>query len=224
MLLWALAPPILLGPAAPVQQQIAMGASRQSARWCRGLSPSHGASRALPCHSAALARRGPGSPPAAFMPTQTVMPLPAAMFQGPPLATGLSYWWLSQAVQTDKPRQKMGKEMFKDFQAQPPPLCLPANPTSPPHLHLRGLLQLLQQSRVAQDTDDCDLLTSPAELDACDFYHAIDQLPRECPSRRHKPWEQLMPCFWCQRNQLSCIQQASLFISLLLLLTIASHY
>ncbi|VFV18970.1 dab1_human ame: full=disabled homolog 1 [Lynx pardinus] len=99
-------------------------------------------------------------PPAAFMPAQTVMPLPAAMFQGPltPLATVPTTGDSTRSSpQTEKPRQKMGKEMFKDFQmAQPPPV--PSRKPDQPSLTCtsEAFSSYFNKVGVAQDTDDCD--------------------------------------------------------------------
>ncbi|KAJ8388484.1 hypothetical protein AAFF_G00133600 [Aldrovandia affinis] len=102
-------------------------------------------------------------PPAAFMPTQTVGPLPAAMFQTlapvtavppscePPAASATS------PQHTDRSRQKMSKEMFKDFQMAKPP-AMPARKSDQPSLVCTSDAFTSYFSRVgmAQDTDDCD--------------------------------------------------------------------
>ncbi|XP_036376649.1 DAB adaptor protein 1a isoform X4 [Megalops cyprinoides] len=102
-------------------------------------------------------------PPAAFMPTQTVGPLPAAMFQTlapvtavppscePPAASATS------PQHTDRSRQKMSKEMFKDFQMAKPP-AMPARKSDQPSLACTSEAFSSYFSRVgmAQDTDDCD--------------------------------------------------------------------
>lgn len=102
-------------------------------------------------------------PPAAFMPTQTVGPLPAAMFQTlapvtavppscePPAASATS------PQHTDRSRQKMSKEMFKDFQMAKPP-AMPARKSEQPSLACTSEAFSSYFSRVgmAQDTDDCD--------------------------------------------------------------------
>lgn len=52
-------PPILLGPAAPCPTADRHGCSAASRlRWCRGSAHRMGPAGSLPCHSAALARRG----------------------------------------------------------------------------------------------------------------------------------------------------------------------
>ncbi|XP_061096668.1 DAB adaptor protein 1a isoform X2 [Conger conger] len=102
-------------------------------------------------------------PPTAFMPTQTVGPLPAAMFQTlapvtavppscePPAASATS------PQHTDRSRQKMSKEMFKDFQMAKPP-AMPARKSEQPNLACTSDAFSSYFSRVgmAQDTDDCD--------------------------------------------------------------------
>ncbi|XP_065409982.1 disabled homolog 1 isoform X21 [Chrysemys picta bellii] len=98
--------------------------------------------------------------PTAFMPTQTVMPLQAAMFQGTiaPIATvPPTSDSTRSSPQTDRPRQKMGKEMFKDFQmAQPPPV--PSRKPDQPSLSCtsEAFSSYFNKVGMAQDTDDCD--------------------------------------------------------------------
>uniref|UniRef100_A0A8C3TGV3 PID domain-containing protein n=1 Tax=Chelydra serpentina TaxID=8475 RepID=A0A8C3TGV3_CHESE len=98
--------------------------------------------------------------PAAFMPTQTVMPLQAAMFQGTiaPIATvSPTRDSTRSSPQTDRPRQKMGKEMFKDFQmAQPPPV--PSRKPDQPSLSCtsEAFSSYFNKVGMAQDADDCD--------------------------------------------------------------------
>ncbi|XP_015422456.1 PREDICTED: disabled homolog 1 isoform X2 [Myotis davidii] len=144
-----------------VQQQIAMGAQPPVAQVMPGAQPiAWGQPGLFPATQQPWPAVAGQFPPAAFMPTQTVMPLPAAMFQGPltPLttvpATGDS---TKSSPQTDKPRQKMGKEMFKDFQmAQPPPV--PSRKPDQPSLTCtsEAFSSYFSKVGMAQDTDDCD--------------------------------------------------------------------
>ncbi|KAG3283262.1 disabled homolog 1 isoform 3-T3 [Callospermophilus lateralis] len=144
-----------------VQQQIAMGAQPPVAQVMPGAQPiAWGQPGLFPATQQPWPAVAGQFPPAAFMPTQTVMPLPAAMFQGPltPLATvpGTSDSTRS-SPQTDKPRQKMGKEMFKDFQmVQPPPV--PSRKPDQPSLTCtsEAFSSYFNKVGVAQDTDDCD--------------------------------------------------------------------
>ncbi|XP_035271215.1 DAB adaptor protein 1a isoform X3 [Anguilla rostrata] len=108
-------------------------------------------------------------PPAAFMPTQTVGPLPAAVFQTlapvaavPPAACELPAASASASAASpqhaaDRSRQKMSKEMFKDFQMAKPP-AMPARKSEQPSLACTSEAFSSYFSRVgmAQDTDDCD--------------------------------------------------------------------
>ncbi|XP_010854172.1 PREDICTED: disabled homolog 1 [Bison bison bison] len=144
-----------------VQQQIAMGAQPPVAQVMPGAQPiAWGQPGLFPAAQQPWPAVAGQFPPAAFMPTQTVMPWPAAMSQGPltPLATipatGDS---ARSSPQTDKPRQKMGKEMFKDFQmAQPPPV--PSRKPDQPSLTCtsEAFSSYFNKVGVAQDTDDCD--------------------------------------------------------------------
>ncbi|XP_036767124.2 disabled homolog 1 isoform X3 [Manis pentadactyla] len=144
-----------------VQQQIAMGAQPAVAQVMSGAQPiAWGQPGLFPATQQPWPAVAGQFPPAAFMPTQTVMPLPAAMFQGPlaPLATipatGDS---TRSSPQAEKPRQKMGKEMFKDFQmAQPPPV--PSRKPDQPSLTCtsEAFSSYFSKVGVAQDTDDCD--------------------------------------------------------------------
>ncbi|XP_047422494.1 disabled homolog 1 isoform X3 [Sciurus carolinensis] len=144
-----------------VQQQIAMGAQPPVAQVMPGAQPiAWGQPGLFPATQQPWPAVAGQFPPAAFMPTQTVMPLPAAMFQGPltPLATvpGTSDSTRS-SPQTDKPRQKMGKEMFKDFQmVQPPPV--PSRKPDQPSLTCtsEAFSSYFNKVGVAQDADDCD--------------------------------------------------------------------
>ncbi|XP_051026889.1 disabled homolog 1 isoform X2 [Acomys russatus] len=144
-----------------VQQQIAMGAQPPVAQVMPGAQPiAWGQPGLFPATQQPWPTVAGQFPPAAFMPTQTVMPLPAAMFQGPltPLATipGTNDSARS-SPQSDKPRQKMGKEMFKDFQmAQPPPV--PSRKPDQPSLTCtsEAFSSYFNKVGVAQDTDDCD--------------------------------------------------------------------
>ncbi|KAL6065977.1 hypothetical protein STEG23_030080, partial [Scotinomys teguina] len=144
-----------------VQQQIAMGAQPPVAQVMPGAQPiAWGQPGLFPATQQPWPTVAGQFPPAAFMPTQTVMPLPAAMFQGPltPLATvpGTNDSARS-SPQSDKPRQKMGKEMFKDFQmVQPPPV--PSRKPDQPSLTCtsEAFSSYFNKVGVAQDTDDCD--------------------------------------------------------------------
>ncbi|XP_058512381.1 disabled homolog 1 isoform X8 [Ochotona princeps] len=144
-----------------VQQQLAMGAQPPVAQVMPGAQPiAWGQPGLFPATQQPWPTVAGQFPPAAFMPTQTVMPLPAAMFQGPltPLATipGTSDSTRS-SPQTDKTRQKMGKEMFKDFQmVQPPPV--PSRKPDQPSLTCtsEAFSSYFNKVGVAQDTDDCD--------------------------------------------------------------------
>ncbi|XP_032757157.1 disabled homolog 1 isoform X2 [Rattus rattus] len=144
-----------------VQQQIAMGAQPPVAQVIPGAQPiAWGQPGLFPATQQPWPTVAGQFPPAAFMPTQTVMPLPAAMFQGPltPLATvpGTNDSARS-SPQSDKPRQKMGKEMFKDFQmVQPPPV--PSRKPDQPSLTCtsEAFSSYFNKVGVAQDTDDCD--------------------------------------------------------------------
>ncbi|XP_051044242.1 disabled homolog 1 isoform X2 [Phodopus roborovskii] len=144
-----------------VQQQIAMGAQPPVAQVMPGAQPiAWGQPGLFPTTQQPWPTVAGQFPPAAFMPTQTVMPLPAAMFQGPltPLAAvpGTNDSARS-SPQSDKPRQKMGKEMFKDFQmVQPPPV--PSRKPDQPSLTCtsEAFSSYFNKVGVAQDTDDCD--------------------------------------------------------------------
>ncbi|XP_066863043.1 disabled homolog 1 isoform X2 [Kogia breviceps] len=144
-----------------VQQQIAMGAQPPVAQVMPGAQPiAWGQPGLFPATQQPWPTVAGQFPPAAFMPTQTVMPLPAAMFQGPltPLATVPATGDSARSSpQTDKARQKMGKEMFKDFQmAQPPPV--PSRKPDQPSLTCtsEAFSSYFNKVGVAQDTDDCD--------------------------------------------------------------------
>ncbi|XP_073090099.1 disabled homolog 1 isoform X3 [Manis javanica] len=144
-----------------VQQQIAMGAQPAVAQVMSGAQPiAWGQPGLFPATQQPWPAVAGQFPPAAFMPTQTVMPLPAAMFQGPlaPLATiPATDDSTRSSPQAEKPRQKMGKEMFKDFQmAQPPPV--PSRKPDQPSLTCtsEAFSSYFSKVGVAQDTDDCD--------------------------------------------------------------------
>ncbi|XP_049735333.1 disabled homolog 1 [Elephas maximus indicus] len=144
-----------------VQQQIAMGAQPPVAQVMPGAQPiAWGQPGLFPAAQQPWPAVAGQFPPAAFMPTQTVMPLPAAMFQGPltPLATvATTSDSTRSSPQTDKPRQKMGKEMFKDFQmAQPPPV--PSRKPDQPSLTCtsEAFSSYFNKVGVAQEADDCD--------------------------------------------------------------------
>ncbi|XP_039547852.1 DAB adaptor protein 1a isoform X9 [Pimephales promelas] len=115
--------------------------------------------------------------PAAFMPAQTVGPLPAAMFQTlasmavpascetPAVAMGGAVAGTSGSTasspqhgeRTLQRQAKMSKEMFKDFQMAKPP-TMPARKSEQPNLSCTTDAFTSYFSRVgmAQDTDDCD--------------------------------------------------------------------
>ncbi|XP_072853779.1 disabled homolog 1 isoform X3 [Pogona vitticeps] len=145
-----------------VQQQLAMGAqppvaqvmqAGQSIAWGQPgiFSPTQ-----QPWPSVA----GQFPPAAAFMPTQTVLPLQAAMFQGTvaPIATvPPTSGSTRSSPQTDRPRQQAGKEMFKDFQmAQPPPV--PSRKPDQPSLSCtsEAFSSYFNKVGMAQEADDCD--------------------------------------------------------------------
>ncbi|XP_056336753.1 DAB adaptor protein 1a isoform X9 [Danio aesculapii] len=115
--------------------------------------------------------------PAAFMPAQTVGPLPAAMFQTlapmavpascetPTAAMGGAVAGTSASTasspqhgeRTLQRQAKMSKEMFKEFQMAKPP-AMPARKGEQPSLSCTTDAFTSYFSRVgmAQDTDDCD--------------------------------------------------------------------
>ncbi|XP_046941038.1 disabled homolog 1 isoform X2 [Lynx rufus] len=153
--------PSFWGQQTLVQQQIAMGAQPPVAQVMPGAQPiAWGQPGLFPATQQPWPAVAGQFPPAAFMPAQTVMPLPAAMFQGPltPLATVPTTGDSTRSSpQTEKPRQKMGKEMFKDFQmAQPPPV--PSRKPDQPSLTCtsEAFSSYFNKVGVAQDTDDCD--------------------------------------------------------------------
>uniref|UniRef100_A0A8D0LA99 DAB adaptor protein 1 n=1 Tax=Sphenodon punctatus TaxID=8508 RepID=A0A8D0LA99_SPHPU len=144
-----------------VQQQLAMGAQPPVAQVMQGGQPITWGQPGLFSPT-----QQPWPPvagqfqPAAFMPTQTVMPLQAAMFQGTiaPIATvPPTSDSTRSSPQTDRPRQKVGKEMFKDFQmAQPPPV--PSRKPDQPSLTCtsEAFTSYFNKVGMAQETDDCD--------------------------------------------------------------------
>ncbi|XP_072505717.1 disabled homolog 1 isoform X6 [Notamacropus eugenii] len=144
-----------------VQQQIAMGAPPPVAQVMPGGQPiAWGQPGIFPAPQQPWPSVAGQFPPTAFMPTQTVMPLPAAMFQGAlaPLATlPTTSDSTRSSPQTDRPRQKMGKEMFKDFQMVPPP-PVPSRKPDQPSLSCtsEAFSSYFNKVGVAQDTDDCD--------------------------------------------------------------------
>ncbi|XP_072788679.1 disabled homolog 1 isoform X4 [Taeniopygia guttata] len=144
-----------------VQQQLAMGAQAPVAQVMQGGQPiAWGQPGIFP----PTQQPWPSVPgqfqPAAFMPTQTVLPLQAAMFQGTiaPIATVPPTSDSNRSSpQTDRPRQKMGKEMFKDFQmAQPPPV--PSRKPDQPSLSCtsEAFSSYFNKVGMAQEADDCD--------------------------------------------------------------------
>ncbi|XP_029474277.1 disabled homolog 1 isoform X11 [Rhinatrema bivittatum] len=97
-------------------------------------------------------------PTAAFMPTQTVIPFQAAMFQGTttPVAT-VQPTSDSMRSSPQGPGQNMGKEMFKDFQmANPPPV--PSRKPDQPSLSCTSdaFSSYFDKVGLAQEADDCD--------------------------------------------------------------------
>ncbi|XP_030626584.1 disabled homolog 1 [Chanos chanos] len=111
-------------------------------------------------------------PPTAFMPAQTVGPLPAAMFQTlapvamptscetPSMAgatAGTSASTSSSPQHGDRSRQKMSKEMFKDFQIAKPPV-MPSRKSDQPNLAgtTDAFSSYFNRVGMAQETDDCD--------------------------------------------------------------------
>uniref|UniRef100_A0A7N4PME6 DAB adaptor protein 1 n=1 Tax=Sarcophilus harrisii TaxID=9305 RepID=A0A7N4PME6_SARHA len=145
-----------------VQQQIAMGAPPPVAQVMPGGQPiAWGQPGLFPAPQQAWPSVAGQFPPTAFLPTQTVMPLPAAMFPGAltplaalPAAAGDS---TRSSPQADRPRQKMGKEMFKDFQMAPPP-PVPSRKPDQPSLSCtsEAFSSYFNKVGVAQDTEDCD--------------------------------------------------------------------
>uniref|UniRef100_A0A9J7Z6Z6 DAB adaptor protein 1a n=2 Tax=Cyprinus carpio TaxID=7962 RepID=A0A9J7Z6Z6_CYPCA len=113
--------------------------------------------------------------PAAFMPAQTVGPLPAAMFQTlapmavscetPAAAMGGAVAGTSASTasspqhgeRTLQRQAKMSKEMFKDFQMAKPP-TMPARKSEQPSLSCTtdAFSSYFSKVGMAQDTDDCD--------------------------------------------------------------------
>ncbi|XP_053550060.1 disabled homolog 1 [Bombina bombina] len=97
-------------------------------------------------------------PPTAFMPTQTVLPFQTAMFQGtttPVAAVQPS----SDSVRSSplRPGQKLGKEMFKDFQMVNPPPVPSRQPDQPSLLCTsEAFSSYFDKVGLAQDVDDCD--------------------------------------------------------------------
>ncbi|KAM9324121.1 disabled homolog 1 isoform 2-T2 [Gastrophryne carolinensis] len=97
-------------------------------------------------------------PPTAFMPTQTVLPFQAAMFQGstaPVAAVPPS----SDSMRSSplRPDQKVTKEMFKDFQmVNPPPV--PSRQPDQPSLSCTSdaFSSYFDKVGLAQETDDSD--------------------------------------------------------------------
>ncbi|XP_075688806.1 disabled homolog 1 isoform X2 [Rhinoderma darwinii] len=97
-------------------------------------------------------------PPTAFMPTQTVLPFQAAMFQGTtaPVATVPP---TSDSLRSSPllPGQIVTKEMFKDFQmVNPPPV--PSRQPDLPSLSCtsEAFSSYFDKVGLVQDTDDCD--------------------------------------------------------------------
>ncbi|XP_064311084.1 disabled homolog 1 isoform X9 [Phalacrocorax carbo] len=144
-----------------VQQQLAMGAQPPVAQVMQGGQPiAWGQPGIFPPTQQPWQSVAGQFQPTAFMPTQTVMPLQAAMFQGTiaPIATVPPTSDSNRSSpQTDRPRQKMGKEMFKDFQmAQPPPV--PSRKPDQPSLSCtsEAFSSYFNKVGMAQEADDCD--------------------------------------------------------------------
>ncbi|XP_071666288.1 disabled homolog 1 isoform X2 [Patagioenas fasciata] len=144
-----------------VQQQLAMGAQPPVAQVMQGGQPiAWGQPGIFPPTQQAWPSVAGQFQPTAFMPTQTVLPLQAAMFQGTiaPIATVPPTSDSNRSSpQTDRPRQKMGKEMFKDFQmAQPPPV--PSRKPDQPSLSCtsEAFSSYFNKVGMAQEADDCD--------------------------------------------------------------------
>uniref|UniRef100_A0A8B9D0J0 DAB adaptor protein 1 n=1 Tax=Anser brachyrhynchus TaxID=132585 RepID=A0A8B9D0J0_9AVES len=115
-----------------VQQQLAMGAQPPVAQVMQGGQP--------------IAWGQPGI----FPPTQ--QPWPSVAATVPPTSDSNR-----SSPQTDRPRQKMGKEMFKDFQmAQPPPV--PSRKPDQPSLSCtsEAFSSYFNKVGMAQEADDCD--------------------------------------------------------------------
>ncbi|XP_072198940.1 disabled homolog 1 isoform X4 [Excalfactoria chinensis] len=144
-----------------VQQQLAMGAQPPVAQVMQGGQPiAWGQPGIFPSAQQPWPSVAGQFQPTAFMPTQTVLPLQAAMFQGTiaPIATVPPTSDSNRSSpQTDRPRQKMGKEMFKDFQmAQPPPV--PSRKPDQPSLSCtsEAFSSYFNKVGMAQEADDCD--------------------------------------------------------------------
>uniref|UniRef100_A0A8C2TM53 DAB adaptor protein 1 n=1 Tax=Coturnix japonica TaxID=93934 RepID=A0A8C2TM53_COTJA len=115
-----------------VQQQLAMGAQPPVAQVMQGGQP--------------IAWGQPGI----FPPAQ--QPWPSVAATVPPTSDSNR-----SSPQTDRPRQKMGKEMFKDFQmAQPPPV--PSRKPDQPSLSCtsEAFSSYFNKVGMAQEADDCD--------------------------------------------------------------------
>ncbi|XP_067846403.1 DAB adaptor protein 1a isoform X2 [Heptranchias perlo] len=96
-----------------------------------------------------------GSPfqPTVFMSAQTPMPLQTAMFKAA-LSTGQP---TIASHQGEKPKQKMGKEMFKDFQmAKPPPVPSRKNEQASLSCTSDAFTSYFNKVGVAQEMDDAD--------------------------------------------------------------------
>ncbi|XP_064003000.1 disabled homolog 1 isoform X1 [Pogoniulus pusillus] len=144
-----------------VQQQLAMSAQPPVAQVMQGGQPiAWGQPGIFPPAQQPWPSVAGQFQPTAFMPTQTVLPLQAAMFQGtiapvatvPPTSDSTR-----SSPQADRPRQKMGKEMFKDFQmAQPPPV--PSRKPDQPSLSCtsEAFSSYFNKVGMAQEADDCD--------------------------------------------------------------------
>lgn len=144
-----------------VQQQLAMGAQPPVAQVMQGGQPiAWGQPGIFPPTQQPWPSVAGQFQPTAFMPTQTVLPLQAAMFQGtiaPIAAVPPTSDSNRSSPQTDRPRQKMGKEMFKDFQmAQPPPV--PSRKPDQPSLSCtsEAFSSYFNKVGMAQEADDCD--------------------------------------------------------------------
>uniref|UniRef100_A0A8C5R1D0 DAB adaptor protein 1 n=1 Tax=Leptobrachium leishanense TaxID=445787 RepID=A0A8C5R1D0_9ANUR len=97
-------------------------------------------------------------PPTAFMPTQTVLPFQAAMFQGTS-APVAAVQPTSDSMRTSplRPGQKLGKDVFKDFQMVNPPPVPSRQPDQPTFLCTsEAFSSYFEKVGLSQDTDDCD--------------------------------------------------------------------
>ncbi|XP_041417342.1 disabled homolog 1 isoform X10 [Xenopus laevis] len=95
-------------------------------------------------------------PPTAFMPTQTVLPFQAAMYQGTnaPIAAVQP---TSDSMRSSPLRPEQKLEMFKDFHMVNPPPVPSRNPDQPSlSCTSEAFSSYFDKVGFAQDTDDCD--------------------------------------------------------------------